>query len=64
MEYPILTDADRKDGDITPESDVRAMLSMIDYLIARIGPIDQTSANCLLMARKTLATFTAHPRLQ
>ncbi len=64
MDYPILKDTDLDDGGSTPERDIRAMLSMIDYLIARIGRIDEMSMTCLIMARKSLATFTARPRPQ
>ncbi len=64
MDYPILKDDELDDGETTPERDIRAMLSMIDYLIARIGQIDEMSTTCLIMARMALATFPAHPRPQ
>ena len=38
-----------------PERDILAMLAMIDYLIAEIGKIDPMSAQCLVLARKSLA---------
>lgn len=38
-----------------PERDILAMLAMIDYLIAEIGRIDPMSAQCLVLARKSLA---------
>ena len=37
-----------------PEGDVVAMLVMNDYLIAEIGRIDAMSAQCLMLARKSL----------
>ena len=37
-----------------PERDILAMLAMIDYLIAEIGRIDPMSAQCLVLARKSL----------
>lgn len=64
MEHPILSSADHDDDQAPSECDIRAMLSMIDYLIARAGRIDAMSARCLIMARQSLATFSAHPRQQ
>jgi hypothetical protein len=37
-----------------PERDIVAMLVMIDYLIAEISRIDLMSAQCLMLARKSL----------
>jgi hypothetical protein len=42
-----------------PERDVVAMLAMLDYLIAEISRIDATSAQCLMVARKSLAEVVA-----
>ncbi len=42
-----------------PERDVVAMLTMLDYLIAEISRIDAMSAQCLLLARKSLAEAMA-----
>jgi hypothetical protein len=42
-----------------PEGDVVAMLVMIDYLIAEIGRIDVMSAQCLMLARKSLTEAVA-----
>lgn len=41
--------------------DIVAMLSMIDWLISRIGQIDEMSATCLVMARQSLASFAPPP---
>jgi len=37
-----------------PERDIVAMLVMIDYLIAEVSRIDLMSAQCLMLARKSL----------
>jgi hypothetical protein len=42
-----------------PERDVIAMLGMLDYLIAEVGRIDDMSAQCLVVARKSLAEKVA-----
>ena len=42
-----------------PERDVVAMLVMIDYLIAEISRIDLMSAQCLMLARKSLTEAVA-----
>ena len=42
-----------------PETDVVAMLVMIDYLIAEVGRIDVMSAQCLMLARKSLTEAVA-----
>ena len=42
-----------------PERDVVAMLVMIDYLIAEISRIDAMSAQCLMLARKSLTEAVA-----
>jgi hypothetical protein len=41
------------------ERDVVAMLAMLDYLINEIGKIDEMSAQCLMVARKSLAETVA-----
>jgi hypothetical protein len=38
-----------------PERDVVAMIAMIDYLVAEVGRIDTMAAQCLVLARKSLA---------
>ncbi len=58
MEQPIVINAaDLDDSESMPLSDVLAMLSMIDYLIVQIGRVDEMSTACLVLARKSLATF-------
>jgi hypothetical protein len=42
-----------------PETDIVAMLVMLDYLIAEVGRIDAMSAQCLLLARKSLTEAVA-----
>jgi hypothetical protein len=42
-----------------PERDIVAMLVMIDYLIAEISRIDVLSAQCLMLARKSLTEAVA-----
>jgi hypothetical protein len=42
-----------------PERDIVAMLVMIDYLIAEISRIDPMSAQCLMLARKSLTEAVA-----
>jgi hypothetical protein len=42
-----------------PERDVLAMLAMLDYLIAEIAHVDAMSAQCLLLARKSLTDAVA-----
>jgi hypothetical protein len=42
-----------------PETDIVAMLVMIDYLIAEVGRIDAMSAQCLMLARKSLTEAVA-----
>ena len=37
-----------------PERDIVAMVAMLDYLIAEISKIDTMSAQCLILARKSL----------
>ena len=42
-----------------PERDIVAMLAMLDYLIAEIACVDVMSAQCLMLARKSLAEAVA-----
>jgi hypothetical protein len=42
-----------------PERDVLAMLAMLDYLIAEIARVDAMSAQCLMLARKSLTDAVA-----
>jgi hypothetical protein len=55
MDNPQLADM----PDQIPERDIVAMLTMIDYLVAEISKIDAMSAQCLMLARKTLAEAVA-----
>jgi hypothetical protein len=55
MENPHFADM----PDQIPERDIVAMLTMIDYLVAEISKIDAMSAQCLMLARKTLAEAVA-----
>jgi len=58
MEQPIIIDGmDIGDCESPPRSDIFAMLSMIDYLIAQVGSFDEMSTSYLLLARKSLAGF-------
>ena len=45
--------------ELIPERDVVAILAMLDYLIAEVGKIDEMSAQCLMVARKSLAECVA-----
>ena len=45
--------------ELIPERDIVAMLGMLDYLIAEIGKIDMMSAQCLVVARKSLSETVA-----
>ncbi len=47
-----------------PERDVLAMLAMLDYLIAEIARVDAMSAQCLMLARKSLADSVADALVQ
>jgi hypothetical protein len=42
-----------------PERDIVALLTMLDYLIMEISRIDAISAQCLVLARKSLAEAVA-----
>ena len=44
---------------LIPERDVVAILAMLDYLIAEVGKIDEMSAQCLVVARKSLSEVVA-----
>ena len=58
MDQPIIIDAmDIGASESVPRSDLFAMLSMIDYLIAQVGSCDAMSASYLALARKSLAGF-------
>jgi hypothetical protein len=46
--------AEAEECERIPERDILAMLAMIDYLIAEISRIDSMSAQCLILARKSL----------
>jgi hypothetical protein len=46
--------AEAEECERIPERDILAMLAMIDYLIAEISRIDAMSAQCLILARKSL----------
>jgi hypothetical protein len=45
---------DIQDSEHIPERDIVAMVAMLDYLIAEISKIDTMSAQCLILARKSL----------
>jgi hypothetical protein len=45
--------------ELIPERDVLAMLGMLDYLIAEVGRVDPMSAQCLMVARKSLSETVA-----
>ena len=42
------------------DNEIRAILPMLDYLIAQISRIDRTSAHHLMSARTSLAESVAH----
>ena len=44
---------------LIPERDVVAILAMLDYLIGEVGKIDDMSAQCLVVARKSLSEVVA-----
>ena len=46
--------AEIRDLEHIPERDIVAMVAMLDYLIAEISKIDTMSAQCLILARKSL----------
>ena len=50
---------DPPEAERIPERDIVAMLAMLDYLIAEIARIDTMSAQCLMLARKSLAEAVA-----
>ena len=47
--------ADVRQDELIPERDIAAMVAMLDYLIAEISKIDAMSAQCLILARKSLS---------
>jgi hypothetical protein len=47
------------DREVIPERDVIAILAMLDYLISEVRRIDDMSAQCLMVARKSLAETVA-----
>ncbi len=51
MQHPLPAD----EPEFIPERDIAAMVAMLDYLIAEISKIDAMSAQCLILARKSLA---------
>ena len=57
MQQPIITPTKTEDIDVT-KRDVLAMIAMINYLIAQVGPIDGVAAHCLDLARKSLESGT------
>ncbi len=50
---------DPPSGDRIPERDVVAMVAMLDYLISEVSRIDETGAQCLVLARKSLSDAAA-----
>ena len=57
MEIP--NRSDPPPSEVVPERDVLAMLAMLDYLIAEIAQVDAMSAQCLILARKSLTDAVA-----
>ncbi len=51
--------ADTQEPERIPERDIVAMVAMLDYLIAEISKIDAMSAQCLMLARKSLTEAVA-----
>jgi hypothetical protein len=51
--------ADTQESEHIPERDIVAMVAMLDYLIAEISKIDAMSAQCLMLARKSLTEAVA-----
>ncbi len=51
--------ADPQEPERIPERDIVAMVAMLDYLIAEISKIDAMSAQCLMLARKSLTEAVA-----
>ncbi len=47
--------ADAPEAEPIPDRDIAAMIAMLDYLIAEISKIDAMSAQCLILARKSLS---------
>jgi hypothetical protein len=50
---------DPQAAEYIPERDIAAMLVMLDYLITEISRIDAMSAQCLMLARKSLTEAVA-----
>jgi len=46
------------------QPDISAMIAMLDYLIAEISRIDVTSAQCLILARKSLTEHIAQAQVR
>lgn len=61
MNQPSVSSTDHGASEHVQGCDIVAMLAMLDWLISRIGPIDQMSATCLVMARQSLAGFAPPP---
>jgi hypothetical protein len=57
MENPPFGDPPNRDR--IPERDVVAMIAMLDYLISEVSRIDETGAQCLVLARKSLSDAAA-----
>jgi len=57
MENPHLIEP--PEAERIPERDIVAMLAMLDYLIAEIARVDAMSAQCLILARKSLTEAVA-----
>ena len=61
MKAPNLADSTSSDEcEAIRDSDIRAILPMLDYLIAEISRIDRISAHHLVTARTLLAEAVAH----
>ena len=60
MEQPIANRTDLDDVDEVTKRDIRAMIAMIDYLVAQVRPVDSLAAHCLDLARKSLESGIGH----
>ena len=50
---------DLPEAERIPEQDIVALLGMLDYLIAEVATVDAMSAQCLILARKSLVEVVA-----
>lgn len=59
MEQPTVSSTQSEETDCISERDIVAMVAMIDYLIAQIGPVNRVAMNGLVVARESLAGAVA-----